>query len=348
MVDFEFPNGYLAGAEVEQIEDVIQQILTIDNGTSDVQQQVHGGPNLSTSLTNDDIIKLVQAKLPDSVILAKIRSSSCEFDTDPDALIKLKKAGVSEAVLQAILDAQSSPAVSGESLPTNDPGGKADAMPACGSYDNCIKIAKGLIESSQWDRALARLQEASELDAARGDAWAGIGYVYFQTGQYEDAFPMWDKALQLGSTLSISACHAKAMCGDTGVFSLNMKEISFVNKKGEKELAATLSDVTSEGAVMFNSGQAYYLQLRIAGKNYRFYYLPKGMGCAMGFVCPEPGATQQKIFGDYTHQTLVRIASEISVHSQPNDSREQNRGKRSSVSFRNGRMAILILTGLSG
>jgi hypothetical protein len=114
IVDFEFPNGYLAAAEVGQIEDVISQILTIDNGTNDAQQQVHGGQSSPGGLTSDDIIKLAQAKLPESVVIAKIKSSSSEFDTSPDALIKLKRAGVSDTVLQAIVDAKSNPSDSGE------------------------------------------------------------------------------------------------------------------------------------------------------------------------------------------------------------------------------------------
>src|SRR6266851_4817097 len=55
VVDFEFPTGYLAAAEAGQIEDVISQVLTIDNGSSD-PQPAHGGQSSSGLLTNDDII----------------------------------------------------------------------------------------------------------------------------------------------------------------------------------------------------------------------------------------------------------------------------------------------------
>ena len=108
IVDFEFPNGYLAAAEVGQIEDVIRQVLTIDNGSTD-PQPAHGGQSSSGLLTNDDIIKLAQAKLSDSILIAKIKSSTCDFDTSPDGLIKLKRAEVSDSVLQAIVDAQPAP-----------------------------------------------------------------------------------------------------------------------------------------------------------------------------------------------------------------------------------------------
>jgi hypothetical protein len=35
----------------------------------------------STPLTNDDVVKMVQAKLGDDVVIAKIKSSACKFDT---------------------------------------------------------------------------------------------------------------------------------------------------------------------------------------------------------------------------------------------------------------------------
>jgi hypothetical protein len=56
-------------------------------------------------LNNDDVIKMVQAKLPDGVIVAKIKSSPCKFDTSLDALIKLRQAGISDAVMQAMAEA---------------------------------------------------------------------------------------------------------------------------------------------------------------------------------------------------------------------------------------------------
>ena len=57
------------------------------------------------TMTNDDVIKMVQVKLGDGVIIAKIKSSACKFDTSTDALIKLKEAGVSDAVMQAMAEA---------------------------------------------------------------------------------------------------------------------------------------------------------------------------------------------------------------------------------------------------
>lgn len=54
-------------------------------------------------LTIDQIIQMVAAKLPDDVVIATIRKSGSKFDLTPDALIKLKTAGVSDAVLRAMM-----------------------------------------------------------------------------------------------------------------------------------------------------------------------------------------------------------------------------------------------------
>jgi tetratricopeptide (TPR) repeat protein len=308
---FQYPNGYLASAEVDQIEDVINQVISLDIAKSDPDPQPRAAQNATAGLTNDDIIKLVKAKLPDSIIVAKIKSSGCDFVTDADALIKLKQAGVSDAVLQAMVEAPPpTPPTSAENTPEPAAGNQSEPLPSCGNYDACLKIAQSLLESSQWDRSLARFQEASRVDPSKGDAWVGAANAELQLGQYDDAANMWDKALQLGSTLTLSSCHAKALCGDTGTLQLSTKEVSFINKKGEKEFAAAPSEVTSEGAISVNTTPpSYYLQIRYAGKNYRFYYLPKAIRCSLGFICPEPGASQQKVVGDYVHDRLARIAA---------------------------------------
>jgi hypothetical protein len=56
-------------------------------------------------LTNADIVSMTQAELGDSVIIDKIKSSHCRFDTSPSALVTLKHAGVSQPVLDAVIHA---------------------------------------------------------------------------------------------------------------------------------------------------------------------------------------------------------------------------------------------------
>jgi hypothetical protein len=54
------------------------------------------------TLQNGDILKMVKAGLDDSIIVAKIKTSKCQFDTTPDTLITLKQSGVSATVMRAM------------------------------------------------------------------------------------------------------------------------------------------------------------------------------------------------------------------------------------------------------
>lgn len=58
-----------------------------------------------TGLTNQDILTMVRAKLPSSLIIEKISSSSCAFDTFPSVLAELKYKGVPDDVLMAMVKA---------------------------------------------------------------------------------------------------------------------------------------------------------------------------------------------------------------------------------------------------
>src|SRR5712671_4568870 len=63
-------------------------------------------------LTNDSVIQMVKAGLPEAVVIAKIKSTSTKFDLKTDSLVGLKKAGVSDKVLEAMVAAGSGPAPS--------------------------------------------------------------------------------------------------------------------------------------------------------------------------------------------------------------------------------------------
>jgi len=56
--------------------------------------------SVGAQVTIDQIIQMMEAKLPDDVIATKIRQSGSTFDTD--ALIKAKKAGASDEVIRAM------------------------------------------------------------------------------------------------------------------------------------------------------------------------------------------------------------------------------------------------------
>lgn len=62
-------------------------------------------------MTNDEVISLATAGLNSSVIVNKIRTSKSNFDMSTDALIKLKKAGINDEIVNAMLEAKSGKSV---------------------------------------------------------------------------------------------------------------------------------------------------------------------------------------------------------------------------------------------
>lgn len=83
----------------------------------------------TSPLTNKDITTMASAGLPPGVIVAKIKSSDTDFDTSPASLAELKKAGVSDDVILAMVEGSSKKAsksaASNGSKPESDiPSGK--------------------------------------------------------------------------------------------------------------------------------------------------------------------------------------------------------------------------------
>ncbi len=68
-------------------------------------------------LTNDSVIQMVKAGLPEAVVIAKIKGTATKFDLKTDSLVGLKKAGVSDKVLEAMVAAGSSSASPTTAMP---------------------------------------------------------------------------------------------------------------------------------------------------------------------------------------------------------------------------------------
>jgi hypothetical protein len=62
-----------------------------------------------TPLSNKDVVQMVQSHLSEEAIINAIKSSSCTFDTFPPVLRDLKRRGVTDTILQAMIDAPYGP-----------------------------------------------------------------------------------------------------------------------------------------------------------------------------------------------------------------------------------------------
>jgi len=289
-------------------------LLAITLGANPLEAQTASAQSGSQSsaaaqtMTNDDVIKLVRAHFKEATLLKQINSSTCNFDTSTDALIKLKDAGVSDAVIEAMIDVMKPPPPpdGGDSTTTNPP----DA--GCGDYTSCVQQGAQAIQSAQYDQALAYLQKASSLDPTKAVPWGYIGAVYLATGQYDQVPAAGNKNLSLGGPLGLKACHLKTLqpC-EQGNFMLGLKEISFFGPTGQKLFAVAPSQVVVKGAVNLPSLANAYFSIQVEGKNYKFDYIPVGVTCQMNaFVqCPQQGIDQQLAVANYVAQTIPRLAS---------------------------------------
>jgi hypothetical protein len=68
------------------------------------------GTASSAGLTVDGVISLVGAGISDDLIIAKIQKSGQSFDLSTDDMVRLKKAGASDAVMKAMMSATPAPA----------------------------------------------------------------------------------------------------------------------------------------------------------------------------------------------------------------------------------------------
>jgi|SoiMethySBSTD1v2_1073268.scaffolds.fasta_scaffold01139_1 hypothetical protein len=86
------------------------------------------------TLTNESIISMVKGGLSEAVVLARVRSGPANFDTSTNALLTLKKAGVSDKIIEAMVSAPkaagATAAAPAPSTPTPSAGASQSAPPA--------------------------------------------------------------------------------------------------------------------------------------------------------------------------------------------------------------------------
>jgi hypothetical protein len=61
-------------------------------------------PRAATTLTLDDVLKLVHAGVSEEIIIARIKRFNKPFDLNSDEILELKKSGVSDPIIKCLLD----------------------------------------------------------------------------------------------------------------------------------------------------------------------------------------------------------------------------------------------------
>src|SRR5215470_19337594 len=100
-----------------------KQIVCLVISTVVLLQTFAASQQSQKPMTNDDVIAMVKNKMPETVVVSAIQARPSEFNTSTTELIRLKKAGVTENELNAII------AASNKALPA-EPSSKASAASA--------------------------------------------------------------------------------------------------------------------------------------------------------------------------------------------------------------------------
>jgi hypothetical protein len=100
-------DGKVGWVHYSEISVPVSSAPATDSGAA--QPGVPGNPAVP-ALTNTNIVKMHAMRLSTDVIIAKIHASPCQFDTSTAALEKLKRAGLPDKVILAMVEAPSASA----------------------------------------------------------------------------------------------------------------------------------------------------------------------------------------------------------------------------------------------
>ena len=123
-------------------------------------------PQQPRPLTNKDVSELLNAGLSSEVVIAKIKSSPCSFETSPEQLKELKAANVPDGVILAMVQCSSSPAPPPSSeepairilhAKCGENGSEVDLLPSPGSLPpvavlKCGEVVSMLSAAGSWYR----------------------------------------------------------------------------------------------------------------------------------------------------------------------------------------------------
>ena len=149
------------GTEMKRIIVTIAAILLLVFAALTVTAQ-------NKSVTNQDVIRMVNEGLPESVIVKVIAGAIPEFDITPDGVIALSKAKVSENIINAMVEAQNKKIAVPAKDPRIDPSASAASSPAADATETVpgLPRAKGLYYKSS--NGFVRIEEVSPATKIKG------------------------------------------------------------------------------------------------------------------------------------------------------------------------------------
>ncbi len=97
-------------SECNRAKSLAEEMQKVDDNAAieiekaNIQTQQAEQSQIANTLTNADIVSLTEKKLPTNLIIQKIKTSSCNFNTSTEALVELTNAGVAEEVIILMME----------------------------------------------------------------------------------------------------------------------------------------------------------------------------------------------------------------------------------------------------
>jgi hypothetical protein len=191
---------------------------------------------------------------------------------------------------------------------TTELSGVPGSQAACTDFDSCMRAGHSAFSSSDWTTAITDFQAASDKKPDSGEPLIWLGNADLSAGRRDDFSAAWDKAMNLGSNLTLRVCHNRSSrpC-ELGSLLIGSTTISFTGSDNQ----VLFSGAPSEISVSRRTGETRFT-LRSGNKNYGFEFAPFAMECQPmeWLMCSDdPGIRQQQAVGAYILQTIPRLTN---------------------------------------
>jgi hypothetical protein len=187
------------------------------------------------TMTNADLVKLVQAGVPESAIIASIHSSAAAFDLSSDGLVALHKAGVTQGELEAAIAASSAahPATAPAAAPA-----PAASAPAATHIPSAALVTGGASRPIPLEKVqLAETKnKPTSMTGLAGDSMvsqsmqAGVNAAAWDAASHTGSYASYAAVGTAGSVMSGMLSHRKPtvtyVWGITGATSTNVSPSS--------------------------------------------------------------------------------------------------------------------------
>ena len=196
---------------------------------------------------------------------------------------------------------------------------KSSGVPAsqasCTDLNSCMQAGHDAFSSSDWTTAIADFQTASNKKPDSGEPLIWLGNADLSGGRRDDFSVAWNKAIRLGSTLTLRVCHNRSSqpC-EMGDLMISSNKISFVGPDNQQVFSGTPSDIN----VSRRSGETRFT-LKSGKKNYGFEFAPFAMECQpmQWLMCSDDaGVRQQQAVGAYILQLIPMLTNGSSAARQ--------------------------------